>query len=161
MSEDSVLAALTRLEAGQGLLRADLARLETGQGSLRADLAQLETGQGSLRADLARLETGHKSLHADLARLETGQNSLRADFSRLEAGQVSLRVDVMDRIDRLQNTVEGMRDDIRVNFGASDRVGRIASGASEEVRALGAEVSAMERQIMRLRADVDELKKSA
>ena len=112
MSDDPVLAALTRLE--------------TGQVSLRADLAGLGAGQGSLGADLARL-----------------------------------RADVMDRIDRLQNTVEGMRDDIRVNCGASDRATRIASGASEEVRALGAEVSAMERQIMRLRADVDELKKSA
>lgn len=40
---------------------------------------------------------------AALTRLEAG-------LTRVEAGQGTLRADVMDRIDRLQNTVKAMRE---------------------------------------------------
>ena len=89
---------------------------------------------------------------AILLRLEAGQ-------AKLEDSQMTLRTDMIARFDRLQNALEAMRDDITVDFGHAYRVKRIAISASSEVRALGNEVAAMERQIQHLRRDVDELKK--
>ena len=85
------------------------------------------------------------------------------DWAREHEGRIGdqitrLRVAVMDRIDRLQNLVEAMRDAIGVNFSGADRVEDVARGATREVQALAAEVSAMERQIRRLQADVQALK---
>ena len=84
-----------------------------------------------------------------------------AALARLEAGQAALRADLMERMDRLQNAILAMRDDITVNFGRADRTGHIARGASDEVRALGAEVAAMERQIRRLRSDLDDVRNAS
>ena len=89
-----------------------------------------------------------------LARLEAGQAALRADL-------LAARADLMERMDRLQNAILAMQDDITVNFGRADRTGHIARGASDEVRALGAEVAAMERQIRRLRSDLDDVRNAS
>ena len=92
------------------LILAALARLEVGQASLQEDVA-------SLRADVSRIDAGQASLREDLA-------SLRTDMSRLDAKQTSLRVDIMARMDRLQNSLTGIRNDISVNFGSADAVKR-------------------------------------
>ena len=51
MSDDPILAALARLEAGQ-------ARLEAGQAGLTDRVTSLETGQASLRAEMAAFRSG-------------------------------------------------------------------------------------------------------
>lgn len=70
----------------------------------------------------------------------------------------ALRVAVMGRIDRLQDTVTGMRDDIHASYGRSDRAYDATTGVARQVEAMGREISAMERQIQRLQADVRTLK---
>jgi len=52
-----------------------------------------------------------------------------------------LRADVMARIDRLQDGVNAIRDDIAVNFAAADRAIGKADSTRDEVAALGREVS--------------------
>jgi hypothetical protein len=81
-----------------------------------------------------------------------------AALARLEAGLTKLRTDLMERIDRLQHTVDSVKDDIVVTYGANDRTERIAKSASDETRALGEVVRAMQRQIKRLQTDVDQLR---
>src|SRR5712671_2472206 len=81
----------------------------------------------------------------------------RALIKNLQAEATETRVAVMARIDRLQDLVERMREDISVNFGRADRAGDAALGMRREVEALGREVTAMERQIQRLQSDVREL----
>jgi hypothetical protein len=49
---------------------------------------------------------------------------LEAGLTRLEAGQDILRDDVMNRLDRLQDALTAIRDDMRVNFSAIDTVRR-------------------------------------
>ncbi len=121
MSQDAIIAALARLEAGQAALRGDLSRLEAGQAALRDDLSRLKSGLGALGNELA-----------------------------------ATRSALMDRIDRAQHSVDLLRDDIVVNYGAADRTQRIAKGASDETRALADEVRAMQRQIAKLRTDMDQ-----
>jgi hypothetical protein len=95
---------------------------------------------------------------AALARLEAGLGNVTSRMDRLEDGQTQLRTDLMERIDRLQHTVDSVKDDIVVTYGANDRIERIAKSASDETRALGEVVRAMQRQIKRLQTDVDQLR---
>ena len=129
MSDNLILAALARLEAGHTRLEAGHTRLEAGQTSLRDDVA-------SLREDVA---------------------SLRADVGRFDVKQTSLRVDIMERMDRLQNSLTDIRNDISANFGSADAVKRANDNTREELRALGDVVSALYRKINSLETRVREI----
>jgi hypothetical protein len=56
MSDNAVLAALARLEAGQEKLQSDLTRLENGQDKLRVDLmtrmVRLQEALSGIRDDI-------------------------------------------------------------------------------------------------------------
>jgi hypothetical protein len=71
---------------------------------------------------------------------------------------VRVHTDVMDRIDRLQDTITTVRDEHAVNFGTAERAERIALNTREEVRAMGEQISAMVRQIRRLQSDIREIR---
>ena len=71
--------------------------------------------------------------------------------------QASLRVDLMERMDRLGDQVTSIREDITVNMESVDQVRRAGDATKEELRALGNVVYAMNRQVRRLQAQVDEL----
>jgi hypothetical protein len=64
----------------------------------------------------------------------------------------------MDRMDRLQGTVTVLRDDISVNFAATERSERIAHGASAAVRLMAEQLSGMRRQIRKLQTEVRALR---
>jgi chromosome segregation ATPase len=157
VSDELILAALSRLEAGQTALREEVS-------SLRADVSRLEAGQtalregvSALRGEVAFLRGEVASLREEVGRLAADQAALRADFARLEAAQTSLRVDCMARMDRLENGLTDIRNDIAVNFGATDAVKRANDNTREELRALGDVVSAMYRQIKALEARVRDI----
>lgn len=80
------------------------------------------------------------------------------DVDTLQTDQDSLRVELMARLDRLQDAVNTLRDDIGVNFWATDRVRKGLDDARVERIAMGKQMSAMERQIMRLQTEVRILK---
>lgn len=88
---------------------------------------------------------------AALERLESGQSSARVDMT-------ALRVDLMARMDRLDNRLTGIQDDIAVAMGAADAGRRVNANTREEVRDLGEVVSRMQRQIMRIKTDVDQMR---
>lgn len=81
-----------------------------------------------------------------------------AAIADLRGELTQLRVDVMARMDRLQDTVTGMRDDIAVNFVRADRAVDAAEANARQVEILGREISGMQRQIQRLQSDVRTLK---
>ena len=64
----------------------------------------------------------------------------------------------MERIDRVPETLDRTRDDVVVNFGATDRVERLARTAVEDVRELSDTICAMQRRMMRRETDVGALK---
>lgn len=106
---------------------------------------------GGIVDALARLEAGQQ-------RLEAGQNELKDGLAITRDDLAITRADIMARIDRLQDLVHSLRDDIGVNFGATDRVRDAHDGTRRELASLGEQVSLMERQIMRLQSDVRALK---
>lgn len=73
------------------------------------------------------------------------------------AAIASLRGDMMARMDRLQDSITAIRDDIAVNFGASDAAKRANDNTREEVRALGEVVTAMVRRVRNLEAQVRDM----
>ncbi len=102
-------------------------------------------------AALERLETGQAQLATDVTTLRTDVTTLRTDVT-------TLRTEVMARIDRLQNTVTTIRDDITVNMGRADQAHRAADNVRDELRALNDVVSGVMRQVQRLQSDVRELR---
>lgn len=78
--------------------------------------------------------------------------------SRLQAGQTAIHVVTMERLDRLQNSVASIRDDIAANYGTAGAVKRANDNTREELRLLGEVVTTMSQQIQRLQTDVRELK---
>jgi hypothetical protein len=87
-----------------------------------------------------------------------GQDALRSELEEMRRAHLTTRAEIMARIDRLQDRVAAMAEDIGVNCGRADRAGGRAASALREIRAPATEASAMERQIRRRRADVDRLK---
>lgn len=77
---------------------------------------------------------------------------------RLQTSSTQLRAALMERMDRLQNSISLIRDDIAVNFGATDAVKRANDNTCEELRSLGDLVMGMNRQIQRLQTDIRELR---
>jgi chromosome segregation ATPase len=137
--------------------------------SIHSDVASLQAGQSSLQADVTSLQAGQSSLQADVSSLQAGQSSLRTDLSELgssvgdsirqvAADQTRLRVEVMARIDRLQTTIELVREDARVNWATADTALTRVKNYREEIDHLTAIITAMERRHQTLATVVDGLR---
>ncbi len=113
-----------------------------------AALARLEAGQ-------TRLEAGYTRVEADVSGLKAEQTRLRSDFLA-ELGKT--RADIMERVDRLENAVTLIRDDIAVNMGAVDAVERANENTRADVRTLGEQVSVMWKQIKQLQSEMREVR---
>jgi chromosome segregation ATPase len=113
-----------------------------------ATLDRLEAGQGSIRDNLTRLEAGQGSIRDNLTRLEAGQGSIRDDL-------LKTRAEIMERIDRLQNTVTSIHDDIAVNMGAVDSARLANDNTREDVKQMREQMSVMWRQLKAVQARVD------
>jgi hypothetical protein len=64
----------------------------------------------------------------------------------------------MARMDRLQDSLSAIRDDIATNYGSADHVRRAHDNTREELRALADTQATMMRQIQRLQTDMRILK---
>ena len=106
-------------------------------------------------AALARLEAGQTRLEADITSLKGEQARLRSDFLA-ELGKT--RADIMERVDRLENAVTLIRDDIAVNMGAVDAVERANDNTRADVRTLGEQMSVMWKQIKQLQSEMREVR---
>jgi hypothetical protein len=98
------------------------------------------------------------ALQTDVSALQVGQSALGESIHQVAADQTRLRVEVMARIDRLQTTVEVVREDARVNWAtANTAMDRVKSYRSD-IDHLTEIISAMERRHQTLAAIVDELR---
>jgi predicted nucleic acid-binding Zn-ribbon protein len=72
----------------------------------------------------------------------------------LERHQTNLRVAVMDRMDRLEDKLTAIRDDISVNLGAITHDREALESTRRDMRGLRERVDLMWRQIKRLEQQV-------
>jgi chromosome segregation ATPase len=90
---------------------------------------------------------------------------VQAKFDQFGSEQVKTRAEIMDRIDRLQGTVELVRDDARVNWATADwatadtAINR-ARNSREDIDHLQKQITAMQRRYQTLEAVLEELRKS-
>jgi chromosome segregation ATPase len=129
MSDNPVLTALTRLEAGQEKVQTRLTGLEAGQEKVQARLTRLEAGQEKLQTEL------------------TG---VQAELTGLETSQEKLRVDLMARMDRLQDSLSGVRDDIVTNFGVHLSDSERLDHTRDELRDLSGQMNQLILQVRKL-----------
>jgi len=147
-----ILAALVRLEAGQAELRAEMTDLRAGMASLREDVtAQV----AALTARVERLEVGQAAIHHEMVTRDD-LALMRRDLATRE-DLTALRVAVIERIDRLQDQITAIRDDISVNIGAADTVRRANDNTRADLRTLNEQVNIMWRQIKTLEARVRDI----
>jgi len=104
---------------------------------------------------LSSLQTNVSSLQTNVSGLQT---SVVDSIQRVVADQTRLRVEVMARIDRLQTTIELVREDARVNWATADTALSRVKNYREEIDHLTAIITAMERRHQTLAAAVDELR---
>ncbi len=105
------------------------------------------------------------TLHRVDTRLETmerGQGNLERGQGNLERGLAEVRANLMARMDRLQDTLNRVHEDITVNIGRADAVERKGDHTRDELRDLTKIVGTMQRQIhglsgqvMQLQSDLD------
>lgn len=86
-----------------------------------------------------------------LADLKAGQSGIRDEITRT-------RANIMERIDRLQDAVTAIRDDIAVNMGAADAMQKANDNTRELVRLQGEQLSIMWEQLKQAQQDIRELK---
>ena len=176
MSDDPVLSALARLEAGQGAIQADLTRLEAGQDAMQAHISRLEAGQDAMQAHISRLEAGQAAIRTDVAAIRAELESIRVDLVHLEAGMAALRAEfasyrtglldelgatravMIERIQGVQGAIAQLKDDISVNMGAVDSARQMNETTRDDLRQLREQVGVMWRQLKAVQEEVTQLK---
>src|SRR6266567_3936521 len=106
--------------------------------SIQADLAEIREELRSLSEIREQLRFLNGFITAGLASV---QETVRSEVTEA-------RVVIMARIDRLSDIVTGVRDDIRVNFGASETVRRANEHTREELRDTQNMIADMRRQLL-------------
>jgi len=81
-----------------------------------------------------------------------------AALERLEQGQASLRADLSERLDRQQDALTAIRDDIAVTMNSANRAIEVNDHTREEVRLQTEAIKLMQRQIQRLQTEMRELR---
>ncbi len=83
--------------------------------------------------------------------------SVESGLTSVQQSQTSLRVDVMARMDRLENKLTEMRDDITVNIGGTWQNREAINSTRGDLHGLGEQVNIMWRQIKRLEQQVRDI----
>ncbi len=128
--------------------------------TLHTDVGELLATLPALQKSVSALSEGFQGLRDEVSELSASQSKLSASQSKLSASQSKLRSEIMDRIDRLQETVEFVRDDARVNWATADTAINRARKSREDIDDLLKMIAAMERRFQTLASLVDGLRKS-
>jgi chromosome segregation ATPase len=91
-------------------------------------------------------------------RLDGRMGKMEIQIGKVASDVLSFRTDMSARIDRLQDTVTSVRDDIRVNYAATEAVDRRNNDTREDVRHLTQQVSIVYLRVKKLEDEVRELK---
>ena len=111
-----------------------------------------------VKATLSKLDTLGTTLNQRFLLFQTALRELRANAQEISSEQSKTRSEIMSRIDRLQETVELVRDDARVNWATADTAINRARNSRQDIDDLQKQIGAMERRYQTLAALVDGLR---
>jgi hypothetical protein len=80
-------------------------------------------------------------------------------LTAIEAGQTELRGAVMARMDRLQTSLDGIRDDLAMIGGANDRVRKAGENTRDEGREVANSLASIERILLKHGNRLDDLER--
>jgi len=135
-----ILGLLKNLTSEFGELRSDFGELRADFGELRADFGELRAEFNQIRAELDKLRVDVDNLGIRITALEAAHQDLRAEFT-------SMRAALMDRMDRLQNTLGSVKQDNAVSMANADFAHRKIDNTREELRILGEQLIALRLQL--------------
>ena len=115
-----------------------------------AAMTRLEAGQSSMGAEVSSMGAGISSIGIEVSSIISKVSSMDSEIS-------SIRADIMARLDRHQDRLTAIREDMFVNMSRSNHVAQAIDNTREEVRSLSDLVVGMGRQIAHLQARVSEL----
>jgi methyl-accepting chemotaxis protein len=84
--------------------------------------------------------------------------TLRGDIGTLRGAIDTLRMDLSQRLDRQQDALTSIRDDISVAMGRADYAADLTKNLRSEVQGLSDQLTAVVRQVRRLQTEMRELK---
>jgi chromosome segregation ATPase len=152
MDEDKVLAAIAGLETR---LHEGLHSLGAEVGSLKGDLTGLRAEVGGLKGDMTSLRTEVGSLKGDMTSLRTEVGSLKGDVTSLRTEIIDLRVGLMSRMERLEDGMSQIKDEITVNLAIAERGKANSDQFRKEIDSIGDELRSMWRIVRRVQSEWD------
>ncbi len=106
---------------------------------------------------LAAIGELRTAVMARLEQVEARLEQVEARLERAEAADARLRGDVMARFERVEDRLTSMAEDIKVTMMAVQVEDKRRVSDRSELLAMSELLTAMQRQTMRLRTDVDQL----
>jgi predicted nuclease with TOPRIM domain len=150
--------SIRQIGADQVEIRDSIRPIIVEQIELRDSVRQIGADQIELRDSVRQIGADQVGLRDSVRQIGADQVELRDSIRQVGADQTRLRVEVMARIDRLQATVDLVREDARVNWATADTAMNRVKNYREEIDHLTAMISAMERRYQSLAAVVDDLR---
>ena len=105
------------------------------------------------------VDTFHTNMIAKISQLTEAHSRLTEAHNKLTEAHNELRTSVFSKLDRVQGTIELVKEDINVNFASSYTAVSNARSGREETENLAQIVYAMQRQYKLLAAQLEELRK--
>jgi archaellum component FlaC len=107
---------------------------------------------------LARLEAGQAGIGDRLGRIEHRFERFDDSLERIETGLKTFRVDAMSRMDRLENRLTEIRDDVGVAMGSAESIRRVHDDTREDPRGMHETLTVLYRKVNRLETEVRGIK---
>ncbi len=107
---------------------------------------------------MGQIEARQDQLDGRMGQLDTRLDHLAARLDRSEAVHIQTRTELMARMDRLQDAMTDMRNDVLVNFGMVEQVQRAHDSTREELKTVNEMVILLVKRIRVLEADMRTLK---
>jgi chromosome segregation ATPase len=117
-------------------------------GLVLASLERLEARVERIDTRMERIDTRMDSTDGRIERIDMRMDRLEARSEQLDQSVTRLRVDLMDRMDRLQDGLQSVRNDVIVNYGNTERVERNVRNGEEQTRLLADQVNLMFKRIL-------------
>jgi chromosome segregation ATPase len=120
----------------------------SGTDPVLSAIAQLGERISQMDEGIGRMDQRIGQMDERIGHLDQRTASMGEEITRL-------RVEVMARLDRQQDMLTGIRDDIGVNMAATERVREANAGTRKDVAQLTEQVSIIHRRLIRLEERVD------
>jgi chromosome segregation ATPase len=129
--------------------------MSDGINQVLAAIARVDDRVGRIEEPIDRMDGRIGRIAERIDRMDERIDRMDERTGRLEEELTRARVEVMARLDRQQDVLAGIRDDIRVNVAATDMVRDRHNAIRNDYDQLAHQVSVIHRRLIQLEQRVD------